>query len=535
MEKRRISRNIILFIMFIVLMMLLGARLFYIQIICHDKLKAAAESQYELLVDGMDTRGTILDRNYMPLTGGTDQYYYFIEKNYIDEHSISEFEDIIARLEARQIAAGESPYLVYRTEIFDEGSNHELQETYHAYVFSCKTRYGDDQMACHLIGYLNEDENVGVSGLELLYQEELEAEDASIYLWADAAGNIITGSSPQKLSKEREDTFKFASEKGIVTTIDRRIQYVTEKALREKAGSGAAIVMDADTGEILAWASLPEFNPNNIESHLESGSDCLVNKVSQVGYPPGSVFKIVTAMASLEQGIDPEEEFDCNGQTTVCGITVGCLAGPEGGHGIVDLRKAMAQSCNCYFAKLGEKVGYEEVLKVAARMGFGQSALSFFPEESYGNLPTEDESGLWDTSNISIGQGEILATPIQVCQMTATIANGGYLVEPKVIMGGPEQKKRVVEKEYAVEIESCLESVMTEGTGSDNWDAKVYGKTGTAEAGSGDFSSNVCWFTGYCRQNEKTYVITIMIEDGESGTSSALPVFKRITDFLGVL
>ncbi len=541
MEKTRLNRNRTLLVIFIILMFLLLARVFYIQIICHEELKAATQSQYEVLIDGMDTRGRILDRNYMPLTGGINQYYYFIKKDLATE----ELDSIVSQIDARQIASEESLYLVYRTEGFNEAINKRLKDDFHAYVFQSAARYGDEQIACHLIGYLNEDEQIGVSGLELKYQNELQADETSLYLWADAAGEIIAGSKPYKESLANDlAKNKMDAGNGIVTTIDRRIQYVTEKSLQEKAQSGAAIVMDADTGEILAWTSTPTFNPNDIESYLESGSDCLINKVSQASYPPGSVFKIVTALAALENGIDPQGEYECEGEAEIEGITVGCMAGPEGGHGIVDMEKAMALSCNCYFAKIGERIGCSKILETAQSMGLGQTTMESFPEEDMGNVPKGEEVGAWDTSNISIGQGQLLVTPIQICQMTSTIANGGYLVCPKIILNEETQKKQIIDSENAEKIESYLKAVMTEGTGAltgdgagtgGGWDLDVYGKTGTAEAGSYGEIENICWFTGYCRQEDKNYVITIMVQDGTSGAKDALPVFKKITDLLGEL
>lgn len=524
------KRNIILFIIFVVLAVLLLARLFYIQIICHEEFEKACQSQYQLPVDGMDTRGSIVDRNYMPLTGGTCQYYYFISK----EQDKELVEELSCKLGGRQIASKESAYWVYRTENYDEEVNEMIKDRLNAYVFRCQARYGDEQMACHLIGYLNEDEKVGVSGLELMYQQELEADDSNMYLWADAAGGILPGSKPY-ISYKEGSFLEMTEEKTIVTTIDRRLQYVTETALAQKTESGAAVVMDAQTGEILAWASRPSFNPNNIEDYLESGSDCLINKVSQASYPPGSVFKIVTALAALENGIDPDEEFECTGEAEVGGVKVGCNAGPKDGHGTVNMKDAMAQSCNCYFSTVGEMIGYEDILMTARKLGYGEATLKDFPEETAGNVPENEETGVWDTSNISIGQGQLLATPIQVCQMTAVIANGGYLVKPRLVMGETLLKENVASNENTKLIEEYLKAVIDEGTGMSRWNTRVYGKTGTAEAGSGGAAENVCWFTGYCRQNEKNYVITVMTEGGESATSDALPIFKRITDFLAVL
>ena len=529
MEKRNTNRTLVLFLIFVILMVLLTIRVYYIQIICHEELTEAAQSQYEVLVAGIDNRGQILDRNHMPLTGGLNQYYYFVEKDFADEN----LDFLMKSIDAEQIASTESSYLVYRAERYDKEVSDRAKDDYKAYVLECPTRYGEEQIACHLIGYLNEDEQKGVSGIELLCEEKLSKKQGALTLWADAAGYLISGTEPARGEAPNDKNTSLESEVGVVTTIDRRIQFATERFLQNQTTSGAAIVMDADTGEILAWTAMPTFNPNNIEDYLYSGSDCLINKVSQSAYPPGSVFKIVTALAGLEDGIDPALEFECEGKTEVEGIEVSCIV--EEGHGKVDMREAMAVSCNCYFAKLCESVGYEKVIEAAGRMGFGQTTMECFPEEVDGNLPKAEQLGPWDTSNISIGQGQLLATPIQVCQMTAVIANGGYIIQPKILQEESTKKIRVIDHDDAQQIEGFLKAVMTEGTAQNDWEYDVYGKTGTSENGALEENSNVCWFTGYFRQDERNYAITVMIEEGMSGTNDALPVFKNIVQFLGEL
>lgn len=525
-NKKRIRR---IFAFFSVIMAVLVMRLIYIQAACHDEFEAAAVSQYEIVIEGLDTRGMILDRNLMPLTGGTKQYYYIIGKSKADY----ELERIMEDIEGRQIAKKTSAYLVYRTEVFDEEINEELKEEYQAYVFETSARYSDDQTACHLIGYLNQDEKTGVSGIELLCQDRLESDEDRLTVWADAAGNILRGIAPTVRSQESGKAGM--EERSIITTLDRRIQYICERALKEKTKSGAAVVMDAETGEILAWASAPAFNPNNIEEYLSDEGDCLINKVCQGAYAPGSIFKIVTAAAALESGkCTAEQEFECTGEVTVEGVTLGCTAAPEGGHGVLDMKGAMAVSCNCYFAQLGDMIGSQAIVREASKFGLGEKTLEDFPEETAGNLPDEAQVGPWDVSNLSIGQGQILATPLQMARMTAAVSNGGTLVEPKIFLKDRDNRRqeRIIDEETAGEIREMLKCVMSDGTAKGQWSLPVWGKTGTAEAGSDGKETKNCWFTGCCQVSGKTYVITVMTEDGTSGASSALPVFKDITEFL---
>lgn len=529
MNKTEHRRSRLLFAFFCIAMAALAIKLIYIQIICSDELKAAAVSQYGIAMEGLDTRGIILDRNGDPLTDTVNQYYYVIDKNRCSGLP----ERIESQWQLRQVAADDSDYLVYRSENFSIDVAENLKKKYGAYVFQSRARYSDDQIACHLIGYLNDDRKAGVSGIELMCQDRLRAGDGRITLWADAAGLILKGRTPCASGTSEKDGIE---EKAVVTTIDRELQNICEDALQEQTRSGAALVMDAETGEILSWASAPVFNPNRIADCLEDG-DCLINKVCQAAYAPGSVFKAVTAAAALESGkCDENTEFKCTGTTTVEGITLCCASGPEGGHGKLKMAQAMACSCNCYFANLGSIVGIEAIIEKAKEMGFGENPMPELYGSEAGNMPDEEETGPWDVSNISIGQGSITATPLQIACMTASVANGGFKVTPEILLRDEKEKsdgqrRRVMDQETAETIEDMLRMVMEEGTAKDSYSMPVWGKTGTAETGR-ESGGNNCWFTGYCRKNEKTYVVTVLVEGGKSGASDALPVFKKITDFM---
>ncbi len=526
MEKINLRRIRQMFAQVVILMVLLLGRTFYIQILCHENLTEGAVSQYEISVQGLDTRGAILDRNYMPLTGGKSQYYYFIKKNREDEFLSS----YVSYLEAKQIAREDASYYVFRCEKYNADINTVLKEKYRAYVFESSARYADDQVACHLIGYINQDEKVGVSGLELMYEDVLEAENSKLTLWADGAGNIFAGKEPA-VSNRSETGSSQMNGNVLVTSIDRRIQSVTEKALAQKIDKGAALVMDVETGEILAWASMPTFNPNDLASYLSAEDDHLLNKVSQGAYAPGSVFKIVTAAAALENGLDEDTRYECLGKVEIEGVNLSCSTAPEGGHGIIDMNTAMAESCNCYFAQLGKTIGYEKIIKMAEKFGFGKLVLEDYFEENSGNLPSVDSLFLSDISNISIGQGKILATPIQVAKMTAVIAKKGEDIRPKAVISKQniyKENQQVLSAQNAEKIEAMMGLVMTEGTARNDWKIPVYGKTGTAEAGS----KKHCWFTGFCDVGDKRYVITVMAEDGDSGSATSAPVFKEIVDYL---
>lgn len=562
---------------------LLAMRLYYWQILRRDELSDMATSQYQVVVEGMDTRGSILDRNLQPLTGGSSKYYFFILESRIDAKA----KHLLAQMGAEDGtgAASESNYRVFFSERLDEEISQTLREEYGAYVFCGVSRYQDEQIACHLIGYLNQSEKRGVSGLELLYENEIGDDGRVLALWADGKGNLLLNESPKQEGRRQLKSHQ------IVTTIDKSLQRFCEEALAEACGGtasgagtkaatsaataaavaasgGAMLVSESGSGEILAWASYPCFNPNQIDEYLTADGTNLVNKCIQSAYAPGSVFKIVVAAAALEEGIAGEfDQYYCTGTTQVNGISLGCQAGPAGGHGMVDLSKAMAMSCNCYFAELGARLGNEKILAMAKRLGFGEVVFHSFKEEVSGHLPDAATCGPWDTSNLSIGQGNLLVTPAQIHQMMSAVAAGGIENPLHVVQGGADgaavssgsdagggesgTSDGILSASVARQLSEMLEDVMTEGTGASlcsnlsREEVVIGGKTGTAEASKDGKTVNHCWVSGFCGEKEEQgigeqgktepkFVITVLIEDGISGSASAGPVFDKICEYLMV-
>jgi len=524
MEKTKAKRIKVMAGAFCFLLALLIGRIFYIQLICGEELSQLANSQYKMPIVGLDARGMILDRNLKPLTGGTKEYYYIIKKTSL----IGAKKELETRLAAKQLAIETSDYYVFRSEQYNDDIGKELKHKYGAYIFESESRYADKQMACHLIGYLNEDEQKGVSGLELMYQTALQDSQCSVNLWADAAGGLLKGIAPSVSYMEKRSLGR-----NLITTIDRRLQYICEKALQEADKPGAVLVEESETGEILSWASSPVFNPNDIEAYLNEDGNCLVDKVSQGAYAPGSVFKIVTAAAALESGrFDVTKKYICEGTVTIGGVEVSCSTGGKEGHGGIDMTEAMAQSCNCYFSNLGYDVGYEAVLDMARKMGLGKKCFDAFPGENPGNVPAKEETYVEDTVNISIGQGKLLVTPLQMTQMLGIIANGGALVQPEMTFNSRSDKRQqIISRDNAEELDKMLQEVMVSGTGRGDWDLPVRGKTGTAEAVSKGRKINNCFFSGYFTVGGKNYVATVLVVDGTSGAVDAVPVFEAIHNY----
>lgn len=503
-------------------------RFFYLQIISHEELAEAAAVQHQIRIDGLDSRGMILDRNLQPLTGGMMKYYYFLPKEKMNPSA----ESLLHAVSASEISSGSgnnSSYEVWRTEMYDENISRKLKRVYGAYVLRLPSRYSSLQTACHLTGYLNEADQTGAAGLEKAFEDRLQSSGSRIALKADGSGRILAAAPPDVVKKSS------LRDSSLVTTLDRGLQKLCELAMSERNLTGAVLVSDAETGEILAWVSSPYFNPNALEQHIESGGDELVNKCIQGNYPPGSVFKIVLAAAALESSTENlEEEYLCTGETVAAGVTLGCRNGPEGGHGTVNLERAMSVSCNCYFAHLGEKVGRQKLLEMAHRLGFGNTVMEIFEEESPGSLPSYEDTSREDISNLSIGQGALLVTPVQVHQMMSAAAADGMMIPLTVVYASGERPaKRVFSPAVSSQLTDMLEQVMETGTGAaGSWPCPVYGKTGTAEAAEDGRKVNRCWFSGFCRADEKTFVVTVLTEEGESGSAACLPVFQDITEYL---
>ncbi|MGN0658929.1 MAG: peptidoglycan D,D-transpeptidase FtsI family protein [Emergencia sp.] len=506
----------------------LGGRLYYIQAVCGEELADGAGRQQTIEIHQTNQRGTIYDRNLVPLTDRCSSCCYLIREDRCDE----QLQKLMASAGGERAGRKGSTYTVYRTDRVDQALSRRLIREYGAYVFSIPRRYEEEQTAVHLIGYISGSDGTGQAGLEKMYQYRLASASASFSMTGDGSGAPVAGIG---LKQQSEEEIRM-NPSALVTTIDSTLQKKTEEILKKRQITGAAVVMDVETGQILAMASTPVFNPLKVERYLNSDEGELMNKAVQGQYPPGSVFKIVVAAAALESGCaDPSQTFTCTGETTVNGVRVICESCPEG-HGELNMGQALAKSCNCYFAKLGQMTGSEIIVETAEKMGLGREVLDGFPGEETGCFPSEEERAYSGISNLSLGQGGLLVTPVQVARMTAVIASGGICHEGKVVMSQAGQEdcgNRVITEETAAVVGEMMEQVFSEGTaGGSRLCIAAAGKTGSAEAGSGDSYRVHGWFTGYFPADSPRYAVTVFAENGKTGSGSALPVFEDIASFL---
>ena len=391
-------------------------------------------------------------------------------------------------------------------------------------------RTGD--LFSHVIGYISGDGSG--SGIEGAFDYVLSADElSSISYLKDINNNKISDGYRIDVKK---------SYKGIALTLDYHIQKITEEAMDEFGVNGAVIVAEAKSGEILAMASRPDYDADKLEKYLDGTDGELLNK-AVLQYNPGSVFKIIVATAYLENHYNDEFAYNCTGSTEIDGIKFVCHK--KGGHGVQSLDMAFANSCNCAFYELGNIVGIEEIKKYALEFGIGEEVLRINGiYEDKGNVPSY-VSGRAELANISIGQGDVMATPLQIADMLCTICNGGERKQLSMIKGIVDEDGncketngadvgRVVSETTARRMVELMDFAVSAGTGSN---ARVEycgagGKTGSAETGweKDGIYMQQGWFAGYFPAQKPQYICVVIAENGTSGSLSACPVFKSIGD-----
>lgn len=413
------------------------------------------------------------------------------------------------------------------------------------YVYQSAERYLPVPIAPHLIGYLD-GEGHGVSGLELAYEDILydSAAQQAVTCTTTAQGSLLTGTEPE-LQTEDE-----GGNQGVQLTLDAVLQRACEGIAQQEMSRGCILVMRVETGEVVASVSVPEFDPDDIAKSIAANDTSLINR-PLAAFSAGSVFKLVLALAAYRAGLD-WFSYDCEGSVQVADQTFRCALGKA--HGTVNLRGALEESCNCYFIKLGELLGAEQILAAAQDLGFGEAtAVAPGLKSAAGELP--DPALLQSDGQLamfSFGQGALTVTPLQIAAMTNALADGGCYHTPRFVEGtldtvtgsltpleSPEPRT-VCEESVANVLCSMMISVVEEGIGTQAQpdEGGAGGKTGTAQTGQyqtdGEELLNY-WFTGFWPADDPQYTITVL-QDGllEPPTSSAA-IFAQVANALLVL
>lgn len=437
-----------------------------------------------------------------------------------------------------------------------------------------KRTYPRGSFAAHSIGYLQEiteeeiksgryrerrlGDLVGRMGIEKVYEDFLRGTDGQLIEIVDSVGRV------RGEIKRREPM----QGRTLKLTIDVDLQQKAEELFQGR--EGGVIVLDAQSGEILALASYPTFDLNKFinrftsEGWLDLQSDAefpLENRVIRGLYAPGSIFKPVLALASLDSGLISEgTAFTCNGTAFFYGQPFSCWA--KKGHGRIELVNAIRHSCNIYFYNLGKKLGIEEIARYAKMFGLGANTGVDLPGEKEGLVPDpgwkmNKRNIPWfpgETISVAIGQGPILVTPLQIAVYTSTIANRGRKIVPHLVKSYIDpitEEETVIHPLQAgqkVEIEGSLFEVVISGM----WKAvnergtaqatmisgfDVCGKTGSTQlrstkkkeiSGSENDIKTHSWFTGFAPKDEPKIVVTVIVEYGGMGGHTAAPLAREL-------
>lgn len=503
----------------------LAAKILYIQ--HDDTVAAAAKNRGQYKISEVREYASVYDCKGERLNNTATLYRAVIDPN--DDSALKALPYIVDREVYNEGITGNLPFLCTVTQGEIEGV---------PVIFEKTLRTAEDMPAEHIVGYRSDGE--GVCGLEYAYNKFIRencSRNTAEYT-VNALGDVLEGLHSDYSQGD-------SVQAGIVTTIDARIQRICESEV-EKSGcqSGAVIIMDVKSGEIRACVSFPRFNPANPAENLSDENSPFVNKAFSA-YTVGSIFKLVTSAAALESGISTEYTYNCDGSIDVNGQVFNCHK--WGGHGELDMYEAVEYSCNPYFIALSAYLDGELLHDTAAALGFGeQTSFCRGMTSSAGYLPTAAELSVpAEKGNFSFGQGKLTATPLQICRMTAAIANNGMSAAPRLVLALKSEDGALDEYSYPVNRrvisyltarrlrEFMVGTVNAENSMSRSNIVSSAGKTSTAQTGrfNSDGSEIMnCWFTGFFPADSPKYAVTVLVENGYSGNATAAPIYKNIAE-----
>ncbi|MBS3948925.1 MAG: hypothetical protein KGZ57_11635 [Dethiobacter sp.] len=537
-QQRQKRIIVLLFLVQVAGLFLLG-RLFWLQVIKGPELAKAVVLQRSLRHVYTTGRGQILDRHGRSLLDTRFETVLVAFTPVLDEETKLALVPVgTAPEKAVQVVRDLSPVAIRGLLAGGDAGMAALSQ---------EVRYGPRALAPHVTGYVQRREQVSrrpryrelsyspQGGLEQFFHEEMAGRPQALAAVIDGRGLLIPGVGLrhwQEINPRRPYS--------VLTTLDSRLQATVERLGYRHLTSGAIVVLEPQNGDILALASFPAFDQASLHSGVspeefakltENRYAPFVNKAI-AAYPPGSVFKVVLAAAALEQRL-PEESFFCTGTLQVGDRSFSCYGSRP--HGEVDMKKALAVSCNAYFIRLAQRLGRETVLDFASRFGFGRTANLLLPGESPGRLPTLAELPyLGDLANTSLGQGLVAATPLQLARLLAVVAGNGGDVSPRLVQAvtdrqgaivrryHSERGQRVISPSTARQLRSMLEQVVLTGTAREAYSLRLdtAGKSGTAQTGRADIPT-YSWFAGLTA-GDKPLVIVVFVEKRRDLTAAAL-------------
>ena len=524
----------------------LVARLVYLQVFQHETLKAQAERQYIRRIVINTGRGIIYDRNLNALAANIEMESVYVNPGKIADKKFTA--DMLASIlgidnktVAKYISTKKHFVWIKRKCSFEEIEKlKELRLPGVGYIGETKRFYPKRELAASVIGFVGLD-NQGLAGIEHQFHSVLKGVSYRKVMVKDARGRIVrAGTEATGVQKKSWD---------VKLTVDEVIQFITERELNKQiqkygAKGGIAIVMDPNQGEILAMADLPEFNPNNFASYPQ---ELYKNKAVTNAYDPGSIFKPIVAAAAIDANVADVEDlfYGENGQIKIGRTRIGEAANHK--FGWLTLRNIIAKSSNIGIIKVAQKLGEKKLYAYIKNFGFGKKVGIGLPGEAKGKLRSLSKWTPLSLASISFGH-EISITPLQMTVAMGAIANGGYLVRPRIVQAflkdgkeqyhKPLQIKRILSEQTSRKMISILKTAVREGTGKNaaipGFD--VAGKTGTAQKLDPDTkaysqTAYISSFIGFVPADDPKLVILVMVDEPQGtywGGEVAAPAFKEI-------
>lgn len=582
--------NLLMTVVSIVFLLLIG-RLFFLQIIQGERFTYLAENNRIRLKKIPGTRGMVFDRKGQLLIDSRPSFdLLFVPEDAKEpETTLRRLAGFLGRDEGELLGLleenkGRPPFeemvlgrdIDWRTLVAVE--THQLDLPGVTLRIRPRRSYLLNSMAAHLLGYMGEigpkqlkaqkergygmGDEIGQFGLERRWEELLRGRTGGQQVEVDALGRRV------RVLHEVEDVPGYS----VFLTLDRDLQETAYEALQGK--QGAIVALEVNSGAILALVSTPAFDPNIFargvtgEEWRALGQDRmhpLNNRAIQGQYPPGSTFKIVLAIAALEEKvIDPETPLQCHGSMAFGNRVF--RDWKKQGHGAVDLHKGIVQSCDVYFYQLGQRIGIDRIAKYARALGLGEKTGIALDDEKPGLIPDTEWKMRrfgqpWfpgETPSASIGQGYVNVTPLQMANLMATVANGGTRYRPWFVRRvesldgtlireyGPEKIRSLELKENTLKhVRGALADAVNSGSGTGGYAKSnmvaIAGKTGTAQVAemrgayvkSEQLSYLIrdhAWFVAYAPAENPVIAIAALVEHGGHGGTAAAPMAKKVIE-----